>query len=140
MKRFILILLVIFSVTSCYKTYIIDEPWPVGKSFQDTFIIGDTTTYYMSCNVTRVEVEMYFARKTRRITGVKEYIFGENIYYINQYTVFVTREDYRYTPDKFKEVLIEKNKIPRDTTIFKFTPEMYCSWSVFDQMYKTYVK
>jgi hypothetical protein len=36
-------------------------------------------------------------------------------------------------------MLIEKNEIPREGDIFKFSSVMYCSWKVFDKMYNKYV-
>ena len=136
-KIFILILSLLMFV-SCYKTEIYDEPYPIGY-FQDTVELVDTT-YYMSCNANREDVEIYFVRKIKWRWGVEEKIFGDEIYYMENYSVSVYNENYKYTPSEFRNLLLEKNQILRDTTIFRFTPTMYCSWDVFDKIYKVYIK
>jgi len=136
-KLFILILSLLVFV-GCYKTEIYDEPYPIGY-FQDTVELVDTT-YYMSCNGNGKEVELYFIRKIKWRHGKTEINLGDEILELENYSVSIYNEDYRYTPSEFKELLIEKNKTPRDTTIFRFTTTMYCSWEVFDKIYKVYIK
>ena len=136
-KLFILILSLLVFV-GCYKSTIYGEMPPVGY-FNDTIELVDTT-YYMCCNANREEVELYFARKIKWRFGTSEINLGDKIYYKENYTVSVYNEDYRYTPSEFRNLLLEKNQMTRDTTIFRFTPNMYCSWDVFDKIYKVYIK
>ena len=115
MKKLILILLVaLIGIISCVKNEIIYNPWEVSKSFQDV------------CKYV--------------LLWVQDVVFQDMVYHVNRDTVYVDREDYRYTPDEFRNVLINKNKLQRDTTIFKFTPNMYCTWETFDKIYNTYIK
>lgn len=136
-KIFILILSLLVFV-SCYKSTIYGEIPPVGY-FNDTIELVDTT-YYMSCRGNYDEVELYFIRKIKWRHGKTEINLGDKIYYMENYTVSVYNEDYRYTPSEFRNLLLEKNQMTRDTTIFRFTPNMYCSWDVFDKIYKVYIK
>ena len=136
-KIFILIFSLLIFV-GCYKTEIYDEPYPIDY-FQDTVELVDTT-YYMSCNANREDIELYFARKIKWRWGVEEKNFGDKIYYKENCSVSVYNENYKYTPSEFRNLLIEKNQMTRDTTIFRFTPTMYCSWDVFDKIYKAYIK
>ena len=141
MKKLILILLVtLIGIISCVKNEIIYDPWMVSNSFQDVCKYDENTTYYMSCNANREDVELYFARKIKWRWGVEEKNFGDEIYYMENYSVSVYNENYKYTPSEFRDLLIETNQIPRDTTIFRFTTTMYCSWDVFDKIYKAYIK
>jgi hypothetical protein len=139
MKKIILILLSIICLSSCFKGIYTDTPAPTG-TFNEEITIGDTLIYYTSCNMTRQEVELYFVKRIRRILGINEWDALNMTYYMEKDTVIISQEDYRYTPDEFKEVLAEKNKIKRDTTIFHFTQEMCCSWELFDKMYNCYIK
>jgi hypothetical protein len=141
MKKLILILLVtLIGIISCVKNEIIYNPWEVSKSFQDICKYDENTTYYMSCNINPKEVEVYFSKKTYVLLWVQHVVFQDMVYHVNRDTVYIDREDYRYTPDEFRNVLISKNKLQRDTTLFKFTPNMYCTWETFDKIYNTYIK
>ena len=140
MKKVLLILILLVNVTACYNTIPMEMNSLQPGYFQDVCQLDDNTTYYMSCNVTHREAEIYFARKERAVIGVKEILIDGSVRYMDKDTAFVTVEDYRYTPDQFKLVLIKKSLIPRDTSVFKFTNNMYCSWGVFDEIYETYVK
>ena len=111
----------------------------MGASFTDTFSVGDTVTYYMSCNVINEKVEMYFVRRLKTKIGVTPISVADNVYYRDDCEIVITIEDYKYTNDEFVEMLIEKNQIPRESDIFKFSSVMYCSWKVFDKMYNKYV-
>ena len=137
MKKILLILIATFSLISCYKTEIIDV-YPIGY-LNDECNIGDTTLYHMNCNMNKDWVEMYFVKRTTKTLGMKEVPMLDKIYYMNVDTTIISHESYKYTPDEFREVLIEKNKIQRDTTIFKYTPVMYCTWALFDKIYKRYI-
>lgn len=138
MKKILLILITIFSLISCIKDEIIDEPNPIG-CLNDECTIGDTTLYHINCNMNKDWVEMYFVKRTTKTLNVKKVPILDKIYYMNVDTTIINYESYKYTPDEFREVLIEKNKIQRDTTIFKYTPVMYCSWVLFDEIYKRYI-
>jgi len=140
MKRFVFILVALLGIVSCVKNELISDPWEATRSFQDVCKYDENTTYYMSCNVNKEEVEVYFSKKSIVKLWTDEIVFEGKTYYMDKDTVYIDLEDYRYTRDEFTEVLIEKNKIPRDTTIFKFTPNMYCSWKTFDRIYNTYIR
>jgi len=138
MKKLIYILTALLCLTSCYKSWIVTEEneniLHVGY-FHDECSLGDSTSYYMSCNVNYEDVEMYFVRRTRRVLGVDTIYVADKIYHLVQDTLLVKVENYKYTPDEFKEILMEKNMTPRDTTIFQFTQDMYCTWETFDKIY-----
>ena len=136
--KLVILILSLLVFAGCYKSTIYGEMPPVGY-FNDTIELVDTT-YYMCCNANREEVELYFARKIKWRFGTSEINLGDKIYYKENYTVSVYNEDYRYTPSEFRNFLLEKNRMTRDTTIFRFTPNMYCSWDVFDKIYKVYIK
>lgn len=140
MKKVILIFVALISLTSCLKDEITSNPWEVSRYFQDVCPYGENTTYYMSCNINSEEVELYFSKKTKVTLWTDEIVFEGQTYYMDRDTVYIDREDYRYTPAEFTEVLIEKNKIKRDTTVFRFTRNMFCTWATFDKIYKTYIK
>ncbi len=111
----------------------------MGASFTDTFSVGDTVTFYMCCNVINNNVEMYFVRRLETKIGSTDVSEMDNVYYRDDCEIVITIEDYKYTNDEFVEMLIEKNEIPREGDIFKFSSVMYCSWKVFDKMYNKYV-
>ena len=138
MKKIILILLSIICLSSCYKNNVYNTRL-MGASFTDTFSVGDTVTYYMSCNVVDEKVEMYFVRRVETKIGVTPISVADNVYYRDDIEIIITIEDYNYTNDEFIEMLIEKNQISREGDIFKFSSVMYCSWKVFDKMYNKYV-
>ena len=138
MKKIILILLSIIYLSSCFKNDVYNTRL-MGASFTDTFSVGDTVTYYMSCNVINEKVEMYFVRRLETKIGVTPISVADNVYYRDDCEIVITIEDYKYTNDEFVEMLIEKNEIPRESDIFKFSSVMYCSWKVFDKMYNKYV-
>lgn len=118
----------------------INDPWKIYTSFQDICKYDDNTTYYMSCNINQEEVELYFTKKSYVLIWTEDVNSQGMVYHVNRDTVYIDIEDYRYTHNEFAELLVQKNKIKRDTTIFKFTPNMYCNWSTFDQIYNTYIK
>lgn len=138
MKKIILILLSIICLSSCYKNDVYNSGL-MSTTFTDTFSVGDTVTYYMSCNVINEKVEMYFVRRIEAKIGVTPISVADNVYYRDDIEIIITIEDYKYEKDEFIEMLIEKNQIPRDADIFKFSSVMYCSWKVFDKMYNKYV-
>ena len=140
MKKVILFLILLLGMSSCVKYEQTINPWLTPRTFVDVCKTKDSTTYYMCCNIGKEEVEIYFAKKQYVLLWVEDIDFGNQIYHMNRDTVYIDREDYRYTPDEFIDVLINKNKTKRDTTIFKFTPNMYCSWKVFDEIYNTYIE
>ena len=139
MKKIILILLSIICLSSCYKNDVYNTRL-MGASFTDTFSVGDTVTYYMSCNVINEKVEMYFVRRLKTKIGSTDVSEMDNVYYRDDCEIVITIEDYKYTNDEFVEMLIEKNQIPREGDIFKFSSVMFCSWEVFDKMYNKYVR
>lgn len=137
MKTKVLIFIsLLLMIIGCYKIETYDKVFPFG-CFQDTIQIKDTT-YYMSFNINIDDVELYFIKKIKWRYDASEIHILNNTYYKENYTVLINNEDYKYTQLEFKKILIEKNKIPRDTTIFKFTPNMYCSWEMFDKIYNLY--
>ena len=139
MKKIILILLSLICITSCYKN-ISDEQYLRYGSFYDEINLNDSTSYYMSCNIVPDEVEMYFVKKERYTISIERVAIIDTVYYVKKYSSDISREVYKYDHKEFRELMIEKNKLPRDTTIFKFTPNMYCSWKVFDKIYNTSIK
>lgn len=137
MKTKVLIFIsLLLMIIGCHKIETYDKVFPF-RCFQDTIQIKDTT-YYMSFNININDVELYFIRKIKWRYDTSEIHTLNDTYYKEKYTVLINNEDYKYTQLEFKKILIEKNKIPRDTTIFKFTPNMYCSWEMFDKIYNLY--
>ena len=138
MKKIILIFITILSLSACVKSEIDNHSFIVGN-FHSECKIGNVE-YYGNYNVSVDSVEMYLIRRERCPLEVIEYAFGDNVYTMNKDTVYIDKENYHYKFDKFKELLIKKNTLPRDTTIFKITNNMYCTWECFDEMYNAYVK
>lgn len=139
-KLFILICSLI--CLSCYKS-VIDDKQSVQADHVDHFhsecVIGDIE-YYGSYNINpRTDVEMYLVRREKCILAVVEYEIDGMVYTMNKDTVYIDKEIYHYKLGEFKNLLIKKNQLPRDTTIFKITNNMYCDWKTFDQMYTKYV-
>jgi hypothetical protein len=61
----------------------------MGASFTDTFSVGDTVTYYMSCNVINETVEMYFVRRVETKIDVTPISVADNVYYRDDYVFLI---------------------------------------------------
>lgn len=135
-KLFILICSLI--CLSCSKS-VIDEQSVQVDHFHSECVMGDVK-YYGSYNINhRTDVEMYLVRRERCILAVIEYEFDGVTYTMNKDTVYIDKEIYHYKFEEFKNLLIKKNQLPRDTTVFKITNNMYCDWKTFDQMCVKYI-
>ena len=138
MKKIISLFIILFCAIGCLQTITIDTPTVAGH-YHSECSIGNVG-YYSNFNVNRDSVEMYLLR-IERVTLYKEkYDFGNSIYTFDEDTLYVDTEVYNYNLSQFKDLLIKKNTLPRDTTIFKITLNMYCTWECFDEMYSIYVK
>ena len=122
----------------CVATYF-DEPYTQPDYFHSECTLRNVE-YYGNYNIQPKVVEMYLIRRERVVLSVDEYPVGGSIYTMTRDTVYIDREIYHYNLEQFKDLLIKKNELPRDTTIFKITNNMYCDWKTFDQMYNKYIK
>lgn len=138
MKKLFFILITLLSISSCYKIWTDQPEWAVG-SYRAQFSVGDSVFYYNTFNVWRNCTELYLVKKEVHTLYVKYYTFDNREYYVNKDSVAVKQEDYTYSPDEFIILLNDLNKIPREGSIFKITPEMYCSWELFDTLYNKYI-
>jgi hypothetical protein len=139
MKKILILIFASLCLLSCYKTEITNEPIPVGHIHEE-YILNDSTTYYMNCNMFREYVEMYLVTKAKRVIDTKEIYLFDKIYYVDDYTILIGRDAEKFTPDEFKKQLIKKNKLTRTEPIFEFSNNIYCSWTMFDKIYKLYVR
>lgn len=137
MKKIILILITILSIIACSSIEIIDKPVIYGNFYSECSIRN--VEYYGNYNIGKDSVEMYFIRKEKVFLYTYTYVFDNIEYTFNKDTTYIDKEIYHYNLDQFKDILIKKNDLPRDTTIFKITNNMYCTWECFDEMYKVYV-
>ena len=132
MKNLLAVICILFCC-ACSKTFT-DERYtkadynPVDH-FYSKCVLGDVE-YCSHYNIQMKSVEMYFVRREHAIISAAE----------NRDTVYIDKESYIYDFEQFKELLIKKSALPRDTTIFKITNNMYCQWEIFDQMYNKYIK
>jgi hypothetical protein len=140
MKKIILIIITILSIFACVKSEVDVHFDTTTKFFYSECKVGNVE-YYGNYNISEnIDIaEMYLVRKERCTLDVIEYTFGDNVYTMNKDTVYIDVEHYHYTLEEFKTLLIKKNTLPRDTTIFKITNNMYCTWECFDNMYNKYV-
>ena len=140
MKKIIILLISLLSISSCFIEKDYDTQVLMYHNFHDECAFGDSVFYYMSCNVSPKEAEFYFVK--RQLINIQRDTINilNDLYIIKNSDVYITNEVYKYNITDFKKVLIEKNSIPRDTTIFKFSRNMYMSWFCFDEIYKTYIE
>lgn len=139
MKKIIFILLSVFIISACYKTEIYKPELTLGF-FHSECSIGDSLFYYMNCNVNYEYADIQFIRKNVKTIKEYHYFFNNTEYTIKKDTVITLMENYKYYGELFKYMLTDKNQENRDTTIFKITSNMYCTWECFDKMYNKYVK
>jgi hypothetical protein len=88
----------------------------------------------MDCDVSWDEANILFTKKNireRQLTWDGTVVRD---------TVPAIQEIYHYTPEEFITMLHRKCTIKRESDIFKITPNMYCTWKTFDQIYTKYVK
>lgn len=137
MKKIILVLIILL-LSSCFKTTTIDTA-PIIGNFHSECRLGNIE-YYGNYNVSKDSVEMYFIRKERVFLYTYTQVFDNTEYTFDKDTIYIDKELYHYDINQFKDILIQKNSLPRDTTIFKITRNMYCTWECFDEMYSIYVK
>lgn len=124
-------------LSSCVKSEVDRYPFVVGN-FHSECKIGNVE-YYGNYNVAENNVEIYLIRREKCILYIKDYDFGDYVYTMNKDTVYIDKEIYHYNLEEFKDLLIKKNTLQRDTTVFKITNNMYCTWKCFDEMYNTYI-
>jgi len=139
MKKIIFLITVIFSIVSCYKSEIYTDVLPFD-SFNDECSLGDTLIYNMNCTVNEKNANIQFIRRHIKEIRIDTISFKDKQYIFKRDTVITLFEEYKYGRYSFIEMLNEKNNIPRDTTIFKFSNNMYCTWNMFDKIYNKYVK
>lgn len=139
MKKFLILIFASLCLLSCYKMEITNEPIPVGH-INEEYVLNDSTTYYMNCNMFREYVEMYLVTKAKRVIDTNEIYLFDKIYYVDDYTILIGQDTKKFTPYEFKEILIEKSKLTRTEPIFEFSNNIYCSWTMFDKIYKLYVR
>ena len=138
MKKIFFIILALLTLTSCYKIYTFDNKLEPAF-FYDECIVCDTLIFNMNCQVNSDTVTIQFLKK--EFTEKNLYILNvfEKELNIKKYDCIVLQEDLKYSSLAFKEVLKEKNKIPRkDSFWFYFTPNMGLTWYTFDKMYNKY--
>ena len=138
MKKIISIFITILALSSCYKTTI-DKSELIPGFFHSECSIGDSLFYYMNCNVDYEYAKLQFIRKKVYTIDNIYFYFDNEEYAIYKDTLITLQENYIYNPNDFKYMLINKNKIKRDTSIFKITSNMYCTWECFDNIYNKYV-
>ena len=87
----------------------------------------------------REYVEMYLVTKAKRNINTTDIYLFDKIYYVDDYTILIGQDVEKFTPDEFRKQLIEKNKLTRTKQIFEFSNNIYCSWTMFDKIYKRYI-
>ena len=137
MKKLIYVILLIFTCISCYKIEVY-KPELFPGYFNDEITVGDSLEFHINCYVSYKDANIQFVKKKCIFKKTWEENIGSVILTMKKDTVTVLMEEYNYSPLTFKYMLKEKNTIPRDTTIFKFDGNMYCSWKIFDEIYNTY--
>ena len=138
MKKIFAFILIAFCISSCYKVYI-DKPQLEPAFFYDEYAMCDTVIFNMACNVYQDSVQMHFIKRsyfTKDKYNVS--LFGED-YSINKYYVVLLEEEYKYYPDNFKRMLLQKNKNDREGIGFMFSANMGMTWDTFDKMYNKYI-
>lgn len=134
MRRFILLIAVLFCVSSCYKVSIV-KPSLEPAFFNDECWTSDSVAFNMACSVFPDSANIQFVKRVihRRKTPWKA---GKEALD----TVCVLQEDYKYSPSAFKEMLVEKEKTRGTGDYFYFSPNMCITKSTFDEMYDTYIE
>lgn len=140
MKKLVILLISLLSICSCIMKQDFDNSGLIYNNFHDECSFGDSVFFYMNCNVSPKEAEFYFVK--RELINIQRDTISvwENLYIIKNSDTYITNEVYKYNSTDFKKVLIEKSFTPRDTTVFKFSKNMYMTWSCFDEIYKTYIE
>lgn len=139
MKKFILILLTLFAVTSCYVTWV-DKPELTPAYFNDEVVVCDSIIYNMSCQVYTDSAKMEFIKRLWITTDTHQVIIAKDTFDIKKNNLSLLEEELVYSPIGFKQMLIEKNKLPRDNWWFMITPNMCISWYTFDKIFNKYIE
>lgn len=139
MKKFILILLTLFAATSCYVTWV-DKPELTPGYFNDEVVVCDSIIYNMSCQVYTDSAKMEFIKRLWITTDTHQVIIAKDTFDIKKNSLSLLEEELVYSPIGFKQMLIEKNKLPRDNWWFMITPNMGISWYTFDKIFNKYIE
>ena len=139
MKKFILILLTLFAVTSCYVTWV-DKPELTPAYFNDEVVVCDSIIYNMNCQVYTDSAKMEFVKRLWITTDTHQVIITKDTFDIKKNSLSLLEEELVYSPIGFKQMLIEKNKLPRDNWWFMITPNMGISWYTFDKIFNKYIE
>ncbi len=139
MKKFILILLTLFAVTSCYVTWV-DKPELTPAYFNDEVVVCDSIIYNMNCQVYTDSAKMEFIKRLWITTDTHQVIITKDTFDIKKNSLSLLEEELVYSPIGFKQMLIEKNKLPRDNWWFMITPNMGISWYTFDKIFNKYIE
>lgn len=139
MKKFILILLTLFAFTSCYVT-LVDKPELTPAYFNDEVVVCDSIIYNMSCQVYTDSAKMEFIKRLWINTDTHQVIIAKDTFDIKKKSLSLLEEELVYSPIGFKQMLVEKNKLPRDNWWFMITPNMGISWYTFDKIFNKYIE
>ena len=139
MKKFILILLTLFTVTSCYVT-LVDKPELTPAYFDDEVVVCDSIIYNMNCQVYTDSAKMEFVKRLWITTDTHQVIIAKDTFDIKKNSLSLLEEELVYSPIGFKQMLIEKNKLPRDNWWFMITPNMGISGYTFDKIFNKYIE
>ena len=71
---------------------------------------------------------------------MKEVSHEKDTFDIKKNSLSLLEEELVYSPIGFKQMLIEKNKLPRDNWWFMITPNMGISWYTFDKIFNKYIE
>ena len=134
MKKVIFLLLVFSCLVSCMKISVRNSELIPGVHF-DQCHFGDSVFYTMNCTVENDGAKMQFSKKVIIPKDTIDMNVLNRVYHVRKDTVTTLVEDYGYSKESFKRMLLRKNNEKRDTTVFKFDANMYCTWKFFDEIY-----
>lgn len=139
MKKFIIILLSILCLSSCYKTYV-DRPQLSPGFYSDEVVVCDTLIYNMSCQVYSDSAKMQLMKRVWITLDSHTVHIADKDLEVKDNKLLVLQEDIKYSALGFKKMLKEKNEQPRDSWWFMFTPNIGITWYTFDKMFNKYIK
>lgn len=131
MTRNLFVVAILLILPGCFGVKVNKNELSPGH-YYDECSISKSEFYKMTCDVYPDWASLHFQR-WKEITledfgrpGKKD-------------TVMTLEETYNLAPGQFRYLLASKNSLPRDTTIFKITSNMYCTWETFDRIFKNNV-
>ena len=120
---------------SCYYTENLRDNSLISGHYHDNCSFGDTLLFTMDCTINDNEAEMFFTKRHYALKDSTDVQVLDKVYHVRHDTLIALSEEYRYSAEGFKQMLTIKNQIKRDSSTFKFSPNMYCTWKFFDEIY-----